>query len=98
MVLTVKRNLRGAVVEVGRHFDYSKAFRLPFAIPCKATVIFIHADRRRRDVAGMIDALCHVLERAGVVNDDSLIVDWDIHTTPEPNKAKAGVEIRLETL
>ena len=68
------------------------------AIPCKATIIFTHADRRRRDVAGLIDALSHVLERAGVIKDDSLLVDWDIHTVPEPNKAKAGVEIRIETL
>ena len=65
---------------------------------CKATIVFTHADKRRRDIPGMLDALCHVLERAGVVKDDSLIVDWDVHTVPEPNKAKAGVEIRLETL
>ena len=70
----------------------------PITTPCSAKVVFTHADKRRRDVPGMLDALCHVLERAGVVKDDSLIVDWDIHTVPESNKAKAGVEIRVETL
>lgn len=71
-------------------------FPHPITTPCKAHVVFRHGDRRRRDVAGMLDALCHVLERAGVVKDDSLIVDWDVATSSVIH-AKPGVWIRLET-
>lgn len=64
--------------------------------PMKVHVVFRHGDRRRRDVAGMIDALCHILERAGVVKDDSLIVDWDVSTSAVVH-AKPSVWIRLES-
>lgn len=64
----------------------------------KATVSLTHADKRKRDVPGMLDALCHVLERAGVVKDDSLIVQWDVSTNLPPCKALAGCTIKLETL
>jgi Holliday junction resolvase RusA-like endonuclease len=63
----------------------------------KISVVFTHADRRRRDVPGMLDALCHVLERAGVVKDDSQIIQWEVQTNLPPCKALAGVTIRLET-
>ena len=64
----------------------------------KATVVFTHADKRRRDVPGMLDALCHVLERAGIVKDDSQIVAWDVQTNLPPCRELAGVTLRLETL
>ena len=65
-------------------------------VPCKAHVVFRHGDRRRRDVAGMLDALCHVLERAGVVKDDSLIVDWEVITSAVVHK-HPSVWLKLET-
>jgi len=43
--------------------------------PCAASFAYFPGDLRRRDVPGMIDALFHVLERFGLVKDDSLIVD-----------------------
>jgi hypothetical protein len=33
-------------------------------------------DKRKRDMPGMADAICHCLERAGIVADDSLLVSW----------------------
>lgn len=63
----------------------------------KAYVVFTHADKRRRDVPGLLDALCHVLERAGVVRDDSQIIQWDVQTNLPPCKALAGCNITLET-
>ena len=79
-------------------FTIIKGKRFSYCIeqPCKAHVVFRHGDRRRRDVAGMLDALCHVLERAGVVKDDSLIVDWDVATSAVIHD-KPSVWIRLET-
>ena len=96
----------------GRHYPTKRfaAWRDEQVMKCKrpsyqpigdllsAKVVFTHADKRRRDVPGMLDALCHVLERAGVVKDDSLIVNWDVQTNLPPSKAMAGVQIRLETL
>lgn len=46
--------------------------------PQKATVLYWKPDLKRRDVPAAMDAIWHVLERSGVVADDSLIesVDW----------------------
>ena len=43
--------------------------------PCVAEIDYFAGDRRRRDVPAILDALFHVLERAGVVKDDCLIED-----------------------
>lgn len=64
----------------------------------KATLVFTHADKRRRDIPGMMDALWHVLERAGVIADDSQIVAGEWQTNLPPCKDLAGVTIKLETL
>jgi len=71
--------------------------RLPLTGYLKATVSLTHADKHKRDVPGLLDALCHVLERAGVVTDDSQIVQWDVSTNLPPCKELAGVNIKLET-
>lgn len=36
-------------------------------------------DLRRRDVPGMEDALCHLFEKMGIVNDDAQICDQNFH-------------------
>lgn len=36
-------------------------------------------DLRRRDVPGIEDALCHLFEKMGIVNDDSQICDQNFH-------------------
>lgn len=48
----------------------------PFTGPCIVEVGYTAGDRRRRDVPGMIDALCHLMERYGLVKDDSQLIEW----------------------
>lgn len=61
--------------------------------PAKVTVQYWPGDRIRRDVPGMIDALCHLLEwcpvhgkkknstcKLPLVADDSLLAHWDWKT------------------
>ena len=56
-----------AVIEV-------KAQKIPLHdVPCSVDILYTAGDRRRRDVPAILDAIFHVLERAGVVKDDSLI-------------------------
>lgn len=43
---------------------------------CYVVAKYWAGDLRRRDVAGMMDAICHVLERAKIVRDDSLLKTW----------------------
>ena len=38
--------------------------------PCNVIVDYWSGDRRRRDIPGILDALWHLLEKAGVVTDD----------------------------
>lgn len=58
------------------------------------TVAYYYGDRRRRDVPGMLDAIFHVLERAGIVEDDAQIrhVVW---TTVELAKESPRVVVAL---
>mgnify|MGYP000911960112 CR=1 FL=1 len=53
------------------------------------------ADRRRRDVPAILDAVFHVLERSGVVSDDAIIKNLTFITLP-PDKENAGMVIRIE--
>lgn len=43
------------------------------AVPCRIFVDYVAGDQRRRDVAGMLDALGHCFERAGIIKDDFLL-------------------------
>lgn len=45
--------------------------------PLHATISYIPGDLRRRDAPGIIDALWHLLEHAGIVTDDKLIQSID---------------------
>lgn len=52
---------------------YSRIFGADFRIidkPCNITVDYWSGDKRRRDVPGILDALYHLLEKAGIVTDD----------------------------
>lgn len=62
-----------ALAEVARH----KVPLRPIEGPCHVTVWYTRGDDRRRDVPGMMDALCHLMERADIVRDDSLLVSWE---------------------
>ena len=50
--------------------------KVQFSEPAGVLVQYWASDRRRRDVPGLADALCHILERAAIVVDDSLLVNW----------------------
>jgi Holliday junction resolvase RusA-like endonuclease len=43
--------------------------------PCMHEIEYFASDHRRRDTPAILDALYHVLERAGVVKDDCLLKD-----------------------
>jgi hypothetical protein len=49
---------------------------------CKLVVDYVPGDARVRDCAGMIDALCHVMEKAKVIENDGLIRDVEWHEFP----------------
>lgn len=51
-------------------------------------------DLRRRDVPGMEDALCHLLEKMGIVDDDALICDQNFHTM-ELDRQNPRIRIQL---
>lgn len=60
-------------------------------------VLYWPGDLIRRDVPGMLDALFHCFERAGVVRDDTLFkyVAW---TTMSLNRESPRAEITITTL
>jgi len=62
--------------------------------PISVVVNYTKSDKRRRDVPGMADALYHVLERAGVLADDSLAEDlyW---TCAGLDRDNPGITIRI---
>lgn len=68
--------------------------RSPLLKPVHLTVRYVPGDRIRRDVAGMLDALCHVLERADIVLDDSQVqrVTW-VTQTMERGQARCVVTL-----
>ncbi len=59
--------------------------------PCNVRLDYIAGDQRRRDMPAIIDALFHVLEKAQVVTDDTLI--WITESSRSYDKANPGVTI-----
>lgn len=53
------------------------------------SLTYTTGDRRRRDMPAVLDALWHVLEKAGVVEDDSML--WVTRSSRRYDKAKPGV-------
>lgn len=72
----------------------------PLSQPCSVTIDYYTADKRRRDMPGIIDAIWHVLEKVGIVSDDTFLggtkkyVRWN-HLGL--NKEKAGVTLTITT-
>ena len=67
----------------------------PIVGPVALSVEYTPGDKIRRDVPGMLDAICHILERSGLVLDDAQVkmVKW--MTRPVSPK-KAHCIITLE--
>jgi Holliday junction resolvase RusA-like endonuclease len=58
-------------------------------------VDYTPGDRRTRDVAGMLDAICHLLERSGLIENDGLIRDCTWHEFEmDRKKPQAVVTLR----
>lgn len=85
----------------------ARGSRSTFHEPLKVTVAYYPGDRLRRDVAGMMDALSHLLEWCPIhggkkvphckmpfVRDDSLLVCWD-WTTYALDRARPRAEVQL---
>ena len=53
----------------------------PFVGRVALTVTYTPGDRIRRDLPGILDALLHVLERGGIVQDDAQVkrLFWEEH-------------------
>ncbi len=60
-------------------------------------IIYTPGDRRRRDVPGMVDALWHVMEKFGLVDDDARLrnVRW---MTTEVMRETPGVSVWITDL
>ena len=66
-----------------------------FNKPCVVHVGYWAGDKRRRDVPGMMDALCHLLEHCCIVEDDSLLEDWHwlkMHVSTQSPQVKMIIE------
>ena len=73
--------------------------------PGRATVTYTPGDLIARDVPGIMDAICHLLERcpccdsrearkvcpAPIVRDDKFLRDWTFHTMPLNRKAPGAL-------
>ena len=60
-------------------------------------VDYTPGDLRTRDVAGMLDAICHLLERSGLIEHDGLIRDCTWHEFPM-DRTKPQATVTLRTL
>lgn len=65
------------------------------AAPCRMVVKYTPGDRLRRDVSGILDAIFHLLEHVGVVENDYFIQDVDWESLPL-DRAAPGAVLTLE--
>lgn len=68
--------------------------KVPAAWEPHVLVRYTPGDKRRRDVPGMIDALWHLMEKFGMVDDDARFrhLSW---TTCNVDKERAGVDVTI---
>ena len=59
----------------------------PIATPTNIRLEYVAGDKRRRDMPAIIDAVFHVLEKAGFVKDDTLL--WVSESSRSYNKLGA---------
>ena len=68
--------------------------KLPLTNKVGLIVDYVPSDHRRRDVSGMLDAVCHLLEKAGVLVDDAQIKDcvWRSYEV-DKDRSKATITV-----
>lgn len=68
----------------------------PFIGPVTLIVEYVPQDKIRRDATGILDAICHLLERSGIVTDDAQVktIQW----TEFPIAAKGGCIVTVKPL
>jgi Holliday junction resolvase RusA-like endonuclease len=69
-----------------------------FKEPVWFNVVYTPADRRNRDMPGMMDALFHVLEHANVVADDGLFKECLGWAELKPDPKNPGLKIEIGAL
>lgn len=82
-----------AVLEVKQQF-----FERTFDVPCEVYVDYTPEDNRRRDVPALMDGVWHVLERAGVIKDDTLFKDvtWKTNKPGVPGLCKITIAAKKD--
>lgn len=65
----------------------------PYASEVAVELDYFAEDRRRRDAPAIIDSLWHVLERAGVVKDDTQL--WPTRSTRAIDRQNPRAELIL---
>lgn len=65
----------------------------PLNFPCRIEIKYVAGDKRRRDVPGMMDALWHCFERAGLIEDDKFFTE--VHWESLYDKENPGVRIQI---
>ena len=63
----------------------------PFSSPVNVRLDYFAGDKRRRDMPAIVDAIFHVLEKAGVVTDDWHL--WVTESSSGFNKQYPGAVI-----
>lgn len=62
--------------------------------PIILLVRYTPGDKIRRDVPGLLDSLCHLLEYAGIVKDDAQVKNVEWTTWPiDPRKGRCSLTI-----
>ena len=65
-----------------------------FAGPVSMIVDYVPGDNIRRDVPGLLDALCHLIEKVGLVQDDAQVkcVQWTTFPV-QPKRPRCSVSL-----
>lgn len=67
----------------------------PLETPIRLHCEYTPGDARTRDVPGILDALCHLIVKAGLLKDDGLV--WDVEWNRKPiDRDKPGLIFMFE--
>ena len=94
-VLIVKTSARKQCTE--RAISGWDVKALPMTCPIKLTGVIRFPDKRVADLDGVIGALGHVLERAGVIKNDKQIMAVNMIISASGTPDTAGVWCQIET-